>query len=57
VANSNGNNNLAVHVRDVTKTFGKGEAATKALKGVDFDARLGELLMIVGPSGAARRPC
>jgi putative ABC transport system ATP-binding protein len=41
----------AVKVRGVTKSFGTGEARTMALKGVDFDARLGELLMIVGPSG------
>lgn len=51
---ANGNGQLAVHVRGVTKTFGTGEARTKALKGVDFDARLGELLMIVGPSGCGK---
>src|SRR5579872_977023 len=52
---TNGNpNSLAVHVRGVTKTFGTGEARTVALKGVDFDARLGELLMIVGPSGCGK---
>ena len=45
---------LAVHVRAVTKTFGSGEAAVPALKGVDFDARQGELLMIVGPSGCGK---
>lgn len=45
---------LAVHVRAVTKTFGTGEAAVRALKGVDFDARQGELLMIVGPSGCGK---
>ena len=45
---------LAVHVRAVTKTFGTGEAAVPALKGVDFDARQGELLMIVGPSGCGK---
>lgn len=55
MAETNGNNGkLAVHVRGVTKTFGTGEARTAALKGVDFDARLGELLMIVGPSGCGK---
>ena len=35
---------VAVHVQGVTKTFGKGESAVQALKGVQFDAREGELL-------------
>jgi len=47
-------NDYAVHVRNVTKTFGTGEALTHALKGVNFDARRGELLMIVGPSGCGK---
>jgi len=47
-------NPLAVHVRAVTKTFGKGDTAVHALKGVDFNARQGELLMIVGPSGCGK---
>jgi len=54
---TNGNGNgarLAVHVRGVNKTFGAGEARVEALKGVDFDARRGELLMIVGPSGCGK---
>jgi putative ABC transport system ATP-binding protein len=53
--NGNGNGHkLAVQVRNVTKTFGRGDARTYALKGTDFNARLGELLMIVGPSGCGK---
>jgi putative ABC transport system ATP-binding protein len=44
----------AIHVRGVSKTFGRGEAAVPALKAVDFEARQGELLMIVGPSGCGK---
>ncbi len=43
-----------MHVRNVTKTFGAGETSTVALKGVNFDARQGELLMVVGPSGCGK---
>ena len=51
--NSNGHS-LAVQVQNVSKTFGVGEAKTHALKGVNFDARQGEMLMIVGPSGCGK---
>ena len=44
----------AVHVRDVVKTFGAGDAKTFALKGASLEARFGELLMIVGPSGCGK---
>jgi putative ABC transport system ATP-binding protein len=50
----NNQNDLAVHVRNVIKSFGTGEAKTLALKGVNFDARQGEVLMIVGPSGCGK---
>ena len=50
-ASSIGHRDLAVQTRGVTKTFGRGDNAVRALKGVDFEARCGEMIMIVGPSG------
>ena len=48
------NRDLAVQTRGVTKTFGRGDNAVRALKGVDFEASCGELIMIVGPSGCGK---
>jgi len=45
---------LAVAVRDVTKSFGTGDSRTVALKGANFDAREGELHLVVGPSGCGK---
>ena len=47
---------LAVCVRGVTKEFGRGTAATRALRGVDLDVPYGELLMLVGPSVVFPQP-
>ena len=47
-------NQAAVLTRGVTKTFGRGDKAVRALKGVDFEARCGEMIMIVGPSGCGK---
>lgn len=44
----------AVTTRGVVKVFGSGDSAVIALKGVDFEARCGELIMIVGPSGCGK---
>jgi putative ABC transport system ATP-binding protein len=44
----------AVRTRGVIKTFGRGDNAVQALKGVDFDAHCGEMIMIVGPSGCGK---
>lgn len=46
--------NLVVHCRDITKTYGTGNAKVDALRGVDLDVRRGELLMLVGPSGCGK---
>ena len=45
---------VAVHCGQLTKTFGVGNAAVKALRGVDLEVRNGELLMLVGPSGCGK---
>jgi putative ABC transport system ATP-binding protein len=45
---------LAVKTRGVTKSFGRGDSAVQALKGVDFEAYCGELVMVVGPSGCGK---
>lgn len=51
---SNEQRPLAVRTSGVVKSFGRGESAVKALKGVDFEAWCGELVMIVGPSGCGK---
>ncbi len=38
----------------VTKVFGAGEAAVIALDNVDFEARAGEVVVVMGPSGAGK---
>jgi putative ABC transport system ATP-binding protein len=40
--------------RGVTKTYGHGNAAVQALRGVDLEVRTGELLMLAGPSGCGK---
>jgi putative ABC transport system ATP-binding protein len=42
----------AVTVRQLTKTFGDGDLAVRAVRGVDLDIGAGELILIMGPSGS-----
>ena len=43
-----------VEARDVTRVWGKGNAATVGVSGVDLDIRHGELVAVVGPSGSGK---
>jgi putative ABC transport system ATP-binding protein len=44
----------AIEVRSLVKTFGKGNLAVQALKGVDFAMQRGEFVMLAGPSGSGK---
>lgn len=48
------NQQVAVDVKNVTKTYGSGATAYTALKGVDFHAEPGEFVMLSGPSGSGK---
>lgn len=48
------NDALPVYCKEVTKTFGEGHTAVRALRGIDLEVRAGELTMLVGPSGCGK---
>jgi putative ABC transport system ATP-binding protein len=49
------NNGRAIlDMQNVTKVYGAGDAAVKALDGVTFQANAGEVTLIMGPSGAGK---
>ena len=43
-----------IEVKNLIKTFNDGEQETKVLKGIDFEAKTGEFVAIMGRSGAGK---
>ena len=45
---------VTISARNVRKVFGTGQLAFEALRGVDFEARSGDFLILEGPSGSGK---
>ena len=47
-------NNIMVDAKDIHKTYKTGSVEVKALRGVDFKVKKGDMIAIMGPSGCGK---
>lgn len=43
-----------IEIRNLVKSYGQGDSAVHALRGVDLDVQAGEILVLMGPSGSGK---
>lgn len=48
------NDNQILRVKNLTKVFGSGAGAVRAVDGVDLEVHAGEVVLIMGPSGSGK---